>query len=94
VNGGKQLLSRLLHEAAVKKQVVIADAIGKDKSTVSRWLACEVPTTFDNFCEVVAACDLALIPAPNGATVTIPADRYQALLVLAGERMSDMRGVK
>lgn len=87
-------MSRVLHEVAVKKQVVIADALEKDKSTVSRWLSCETPTTLDNLCALLAACDLALIPAPNGATVTVPADRYQALLTLAGERMAEMRGAQ
>jgi hypothetical protein len=90
-DNGQQLLSTLLRAAHTKKQVVIAEALEWDKGKVSRVLSLQSPASLDDVLALIAACDLALIPAANGATVTVPAERYQALLTLAGERMDTLQ---
>jgi hypothetical protein len=89
----QQLLGRVLKSAAEKKQVVLAELLEWDKAKVSKVLSCQQSASLDDVLLLLAACDLAVIPAEGGETVCMPADRYRALLVLAGERMDALRGL-
>lgn len=90
-DNGQQLLTTLLRAVQAKKQVVIAETLEWDKAKVSRVLSLQSPASLDDVLALIAACDLALIPAVGGATVTIPTERYRALVTLSGERMDQMQ---
>jgi hypothetical protein len=65
------------------KQSLIAHALRKDPSAVSRWLSGDSPEKLnvEDIAAFLAACGLTVMPA-NGATVLGP-DEYKALLLFA-----------
>lgn len=88
---GQQFLSRVLRAAAARTQRAIGETLGWSESRTSRVLSGEASVTLEEALELVAACDLAVIDAPAGETLTVSAAHYRALTTLAAERMDALQ---
>lgn len=88
---GQQFKARLLRAVRAQTQRELGEAVGWEATKTSRVLSGETPAFLDEILDFVAASGLALIEAPDGATVTISEARYRALITLSGERMDDLK---
>jgi len=74
----------LLRKVAEVSQKVVADAIGRDTSTVSRIFSHQTGIHIDEMENFLTAMGLQIIECP-GETVTIPKEEHRALKLLASK---------
>jgi hypothetical protein len=73
----------LLSRVAEVSQTVIAEAIGRDAGTVSRFFSGKTGLHIDEMEDFFAAMGLKLIDCKDQDTVTLAKDHYEALRILA-----------
>lgn len=72
----------ILQKVAERKQSVIAEAIGRDTSTVSRIISCQSGIHIDEIEDFLNVLGLKIIQC-DGDTITLPKIEYDALRVIA-----------
>ncbi len=79
--------SMLLRKVAEVSQNTVAEAIGRDNSTVSRIFSHQTGIHIDELEDFLRAMNLTIIECP-GETITISHDEYQALKFLASKGLA------
>ena len=80
-----KIQSLILRRLAQEGQRRTADAIGVNDSQLSRFTGGDAGLKFDQLCQMLAELGLTVVQSAGGETVTITAEKYNALRVLARE---------